>query len=144
MPTAPTAPPAPPTGLAALAERPEGRTGGASEQQPGPGGASEALAALPEIAGASELLPGLARALALAERGRGFWLLVATELIIYGATEPDARVTVAGEPVALREDGTFTMRFALPDGRIELPVRAESGDGRQSRTTTPVVEKQTV
>jgi len=62
-------------------------------------------------------------------KGRSFRLWVATELILYGGTEPDARVTVQGKEVKLRPDGTFSLRFALPDGKIELPVTAVSGDG---------------
>jgi hypothetical protein len=110
-----------------------------------PGGASEAMAPPGAGAplGASEMLPGILEALKPPAGQRGFWLRVATELILYGATEPDARLTVAGEPVALRPDGTFTLRYALPDGRMELPVRAVSADGQDERSATPVVEKQT-
>ena len=32
---------------------------------------------------------------------KAFWLQVHTELILYGATEPDATVTVQGQPVKL-------------------------------------------
>ena len=50
---------------------------------------------------------------------------------------------VQGEPVALRPDGTFTLRFALPDGRQILPVHAVSGGGDQARSTVIEVEKKT-
>jgi hypothetical protein len=131
-----------------LFARPDRHAGGASEQQPSRadaralGGASEALLFVEVPGGASEA-PNLARLLKLAERGRGFWMLAATELIVYGATEPDARVTIAGEPVALRPDGTFTVRYALPDGRLEIPVRAASADGAQTREIASSVEKRT-
>jgi hypothetical protein len=58
--------------------------------------------------------------------GRGFWFNINAELIIYGATEPDARVTIGGRALRLRPDGTFSCRFALPDGQYELPVAAVS------------------
>ncbi len=74
---------------------------------------------------------------------RKFWLVVNTELIVYGATEPDAKVTVAGKPVQLREDGTFTLRFALPDGRQEIPVEGVSCDGVDKIVITPIVQKET-
>lgn len=62
-----------------------------------------------------------------------FWLVADCELILYGATEPDAFVTVAGRKVALNPDGTFSMRFALPDGNMDLPIKALSKDETDSR-----------
>ncbi|MBP7215764.1 MAG: DUF4912 domain-containing protein [Candidatus Omnitrophica bacterium] len=76
-------------------------------------------------------------------RERKFWLVVHTELIVYGATEPDAKVSVQGKPIALRPDGTFTLRFALPDGKQVIPVNAISADNEEERTITPVVTKET-
>lgn len=72
-----------------------------------------------------------------------FWLVVDTELIVYGATEPDAMVSVQGRPVALRKDGTFTLRFALPDGKQEIPVTARSAKIDETRTITPIVTRKT-
>ncbi len=77
------------------------------------------------------------------ELGRKFRLWVATELILYGATDPDAQLTVQGKEVKLRGDGTFSMRFALPDGTIDLPVTACSADGVEERTVKTVVNKKT-
>ncbi|GIX50195.1 MAG: hypothetical protein KatS3mg132_389 [Limisphaera sp.] len=65
---------------------------------------------------------------------RGFWFNVHAELIVYGATEPDARVTLDGRPVALRPDGSFSCRFVLPDGRYALEAVATKADGSESRT----------
>ncbi|HQJ15204.1 MAG TPA: DUF4912 domain-containing protein [Candidatus Omnitrophota bacterium] len=76
-------------------------------------------------------------------KGRNFWLVVDCELIVYGATEPDAAVTVQGKPIQLRPDGTFTMRYALPDGKQVIPVQATSSDKIEVRTITPVVTRQT-
>ncbi len=75
------------------------------------------------------------------EKERGFGLWVATELILYGATEPDARLTVQGKEVKLRGDGSFSMRFALPDGKIEIPVTAVSADRVEERTIETTVDK---
>ncbi|MBM3244160.1 MAG: DUF4912 domain-containing protein [Candidatus Omnitrophica bacterium] len=74
---------------------------------------------------------------------KGFWLEVNCELIVYGATEPDAKVTVQDKVVPLRRDGTFTLRFALPDGKQVIPVKAVSRDGLDKRTITPIVERET-
>jgi len=40
---------------------------------------------------------------------------------------------VAGRKVKLNPDGTFSMRFALPDGIVDLPIKAMSNDERDSR-----------
>lgn len=74
---------------------------------------------------------------------RKFWLIVDCELIVYGATEPDAKVTVQGKPIRLRQDGTFTLRFALPDGKQVIPVKAISSDEVEERTITPIVSRET-
>lgn len=64
---------------------------------------------------------------------RGFWFNLNAELIVYGATEPDAQVRIEGEPVTLRPDGTFTLRFALPDGDYTLRAEATAADGTETR-----------
>jgi hypothetical protein len=65
---------------------------------------------------------------------RGFRFEVNAELIVYGATEPDAEVTIGGRRIRLRPDGSFAYRFALPDGRYELPIAATSADALERRT----------
>jgi hypothetical protein len=67
------------------------------------------------------------------QRPKGFWFSVNAELIVYGATEPDAKVTIGGRRIKLRPDGTFSYRFALPDGKYELPAVATSADGEDVR-----------
>lgn len=65
---------------------------------------------------------------------KSFWFNVNAELIIYGATEPSAKVSVAGRRIKLRPDGTFSFRFSLPDGHYELPAVAVSADGTDARS----------
>lgn len=77
------------------------------------------------------------------EKVRGFWLVADCELILYGATETTATVTVAGKPIDLNPDGTFSLRFALPDGKLELPVKAISGDRVETREIKISVERKT-
>jgi len=74
---------------------------------------------------------------------RSFWFQLDAELIIYGATEPTAKVTLQGEPIKLRRDGTFTMRFSLPDSRQIIPAVAMSADGVEERTIVLAVERNT-
>jgi hypothetical protein len=77
------------------------------------------------------------------EKARKFWFKLDAELIVYGETEPNARVTLQGEPVKLRADGTFTMRFSLPDSRQIIPAVAIAGDGVEERTIVLAVERNT-
>ncbi|MCE5267296.1 MAG: DUF4912 domain-containing protein [Planctomycetaceae bacterium] len=73
----------------------------------------------------------------------GFDFQVDTELIVHGVTDPDAHVTLRGEPVRLRSDGSFAVRFNLPDRRHVLPVVASSRDGAQQRTIVLAVDRNT-
>jgi hypothetical protein len=73
-----------------------------------------------------------------------FHFVVHTELVVYGAAEPGAMVTLQGSPVALRADGTFSLRFQLPDGEQVLRAVAVSQDGNVERVITPVVTRRTV
>ena len=68
---------------------------------------------------------------------------VDAELIVFGKTSPGASVMVAGRPVKLQADGSFTVRMKLPDKRQVLPVTAESRDGLRQRTTVVAVERNT-
>jgi Uncharacterized protein conserved in bacteria len=72
-----------------------------------------------------------------------FWLKADTELIVYGATEPDAKLTVQKQPVTLRPDGSFSLRFYLPDGKQEYPIEATSADGTMKRQITFIVKRET-
>lgn len=74
---------------------------------------------------------------------RKFWFVLDTELIVHGATEPDAKVAVRGQPIQLNSDGTFVLRFPLPDGQQTVPLEACSGDGIERRSITPIVSKET-
>jgi hypothetical protein len=73
-----------------------------------------------------------------------FHFVVHTELVVYGAAEPGATLTLQGSPVTLRPDGTFSLRFQLPDGEQVLRAVAVSSDGKIKRVITPVVTRRTV
>ena len=64
---------------------------------------------------------------------RKFWLVADAELIVYGATEPDATVTVGGRPIKLNPDGTFRFQMSFQDGLIDYPIMAVAADGEQTR-----------
>ncbi len=80
---------------------------------------------------------------ALGSFGRDFHFEIDAELIVYGTTEPNAKVTLQGEPVLVRPDGTFTVRFSLPDSRQIIPAVAASPDGVEERTIVLAVERNT-
>ncbi len=67
------------------------------------------------------------------EMRKGFWFAVNAEVVVYGSTEPDAAVSLAGRAVKLRPDGSFSFRFSLPDGHFRLPITAASADGIELR-----------
>ena len=66
-------------------------------------------------------------------RPRQFWLVADAELIVYGATEPDATVYVGGQPIKLNADGTFRFQMSFQDGLIDYPIFAVAADGEQNR-----------
>lgn len=70
---------------------------------------------------------------------KGFWCRVNTDLVIHGATEPRSTVIVQGQSVAVRKDGSFSLRLALPEGTQAVTIDVTSPDGRSSRTVTPVI-----
>jgi hypothetical protein len=67
-------------------------------------------------------------------RPRQFWLIADAELIVYGATEPDATVTIGGRPIKLNPDGTFRFQMSFQDGLIDYPIMAVATDGEQMRS----------
>lgn len=67
-------------------------------------------------------------------RPRSFWLIADAELIVYGATEPDATVTIGGRPIKLNPDGTFRFQMSFQDGLIDYPIMAVAADGEQTRS----------
>jgi hypothetical protein len=68
---------------------------------------------------------------------------VDAELLVYGVCNPHAHVTLQGEPVPLKDDGSFTVRMSLPDRRQVIPVVASSADGVEQRTIILAVERNT-
>ncbi len=76
--------------------------------------------------------------------GKGFWFAVNAELIIYGATEPNAKVTIDGKQIPLKSDGTFQFHYAFPDGQYRLPVVAVSAAGDDKRAVDLSFERKTV
>jgi len=72
----------------------------------------------------------------LSPRQRSFWLVADAELIVYGATDPAARLTIGGEDVPLSADGTFRIQVPFRDGQQLYPIEAIAPDGEQKRNIT--------
>lgn len=75
--------------------------------------------------------------------GGQFKLHVEAEMIVYGSTKPGSLVTMSGEPIKLREDGSFSLRMSLPDRRQVLPITSNSADGVMQQTVVLAVERNT-
>lgn len=74
---------------------------------------------------------------------RKFWLVADAELIVYGATEPDATVTIGGQPIKLAPDGTFRFQMSFQDGNIDYPIVAVASDGEQTRSVHMTFDRET-
>ena len=73
----------------------------------------------------------------------GFQLEVDAEMIVYGVTQPEAYVTLQGEPVKVQADGTFRVRVELPNKRQVLPIVASVQGGNARQTVVMAVERNT-
>ncbi len=72
----------------------------------------------------------------VASRQRSFWLVADAELIVYGATDPSARLSIGGEDVPLSAEGTFRVQVPFRDGQQLYPIEAVAADGVQKRNIT--------
>jgi hypothetical protein len=79
----------------------------------------------------------------VAPRQRSFWLVADAELIVYGATDPAARLSIGGEDVPLSADGTFRIQVPFRDGQQLYPIEAVAADGEQKRNITLEVRRTT-
>jgi len=95
-------------------------------------------AALSSWAGGSESASSFGQA-----TERKFFMNVNAEVIFYGGTDPSAKVTIDGKPIALSPDGTFRYHFVFPDGTYEIPIVAISPDGVETRSATLRFERTT-
>jgi hypothetical protein len=76
-------------------------------------------------------------------RSRSFWLVADAELIVYGATDPQARLSIGGEEVPLSADGTFRIQVPFRDGQQLYPIEAWAADGQQKRNIVLKFQRKT-
>ena len=65
------------------------------------------------------------------------------ELVVKVRATPGARVRVKEEAIRLKEDGTFSIRYRLPERRHVFPVVATSPDGSETRTIVLAIDRNT-
>ena len=74
---------------------------------------------------------------------RDFQFDVNAEMIVFGSVEPNIRLSIKGQPIQVRPDGSFSVKFDLPDRRQVLPIVAQTADGVEQRTIVLAVERNT-
>ena len=67
---------------------------------------------------------------------KSFWLVADAELIVYGATDPSANLTIGGENIPLASDGTFRLQVPFRDGSQNYDIKATDESGKQERSIT--------
>jgi hypothetical protein len=140
----------------AEAQRVAGSLFGSMQHVPGSAAPEQALSsyvfpsgvgmwAVPTVSGLTMSGVGMSgfSASAVPARPRKFWLVADAELIVYGATEPDANVTIGGRPIKLNSDGTFRFQMSFQDGLIDYPILAVAADGEQTRSIHMKFERET-
>ena len=70
-----------------------------------------------------------------------FWLVADAELIVYGSTDPSAKLTIADQEVPLSNDGTFRLQVPFRDGVQQYPIEATVHKGSQKRNITMQFER---
>ena len=74
---------------------------------------------------------------------RNFRFVAEVDVIIHGKSDPNVQVTIRNEPVTVNEDGTFAVRFALPEKRHLFSIEAEGSDGVEMQRTILTLERNT-
>ena len=76
-------------------------------------------------------------------KNRSFWLVADAELIVYGATEPSAKLTIGGEDVPLAADGTFRIQVPFRDGTQKYDIKAVDESGEQEKSISMKFDRTT-
>ena len=76
-------------------------------------------------------------------KNRSFWLVADAELIVYGSTDPSAKLTIGDEEVPLAADGTFRLQVPFRDGTQKYEIKAVESAGDQEKSITMRFERVT-
>ena len=69
-------------------------------------------------------------------KNKSFWLVADSELIVYGATDPSAKLTIGEQDVPLAADGTFRLQVPFRDGSQKYEIKAVDTSGDQEKSIT--------
>ena len=76
-------------------------------------------------------------------KNRSFWLVADAELIVYGATDPSAKLTIGEEEVPLAADGTFRLQVPFRDGSQKYEIKAFTDSDDQEKRITMKFDRST-
>ncbi|MEA5595022.1 DUF4912 domain-containing protein, partial [Rivularia sp. UHCC 0363] len=65
---------------------------------------------------------------------KDFWFEADAELIIHGATEPGSTVTIDGQNIKVKQDGTFHLRIPFTESTINYLITAVAENSEEART----------
>ncbi|MBF2016251.1 MAG: DUF4912 domain-containing protein [Rivularia sp. T60_A2020_040] len=65
---------------------------------------------------------------------KDFWFEADAELIIHGATEPGSTVTIEGQNIKVKQDGTFHLRVPFTESTINYLITAVAPNSEEART----------
>ncbi|MCY2975308.1 MAG: DUF4912 domain-containing protein [Planctomycetota bacterium] len=77
------------------------------------------------------------------KRSKNFHFTLDAEMVVFGATPANAYVTLNGEPIKIRGDGTYSARVPLPNNRQVMAATSKSRDGLDEQTIVIAVERNT-
>lgn len=72
-----------------------------------------------------------------------FEFRIDAEVILYGRTHPRADLTLLDRPLQPQDDGTFTVRVPLEEGRQVIPAACITPCGAERRTIVLAIERNT-
>jgi hypothetical protein len=61
--------------------------------------------------------------------GAASLLEINAEIHLFGRAQPGSRLRLFGRPVALRPDGSFSVRVPLPEGAVVVPIELKGPEG---------------
>lgn len=74
---------------------------------------------------------------------RNFDFQIDADIVLYGQTDPSVQISIKGEPIRLGADGSFSVRFSLPEKRHVFPIDASGSDGVETQRVILAVERNT-